>query len=232
MAREAPVCVLLRRGPSEWTQLIRWNTQNDEIQCGHWFKGRVYEHRCDVSPNGKWFLYFVNKINAQTLEDTDGYTYAWSAVSQPPFFKAELLWPKGDCWHGGGYFESNREIFLNHHPDVAVPHPQHRSSRFTITPNPKAHGEDDPIHSMRISKAGWELIRRGNFPYGGLNAGWVTEQTEVWEKPGRDGKRLRRELLGIDFEAYGGPYMEKFSLISKAGESLKLPEACAVMVFT
>ena len=59
-------------------------------------------------------------------------------------------------------------------------------------------------------------MQQGKFTIAGW-AGWKTEQTEIWEKEGRAGKRLRRELLKIDFESYGGPYVEQFSFLSKNG---------------
>jgi len=191
---------------------------------GHWFKGRIYEHRSDLSPNGRFLIYFASKINARTIENTDGYSYAWTAISSPPYYKAMMLWPKGDCWHGGGLFKSNRDVFLNHRADSAYPHPKHVSSKFKVTPNPEACGEDEPIHSMRLSQSGWICRQHGKFTIAGW-AGWQTEQTEIWEKEGRAGKKLRRELLKIDFESYGGPYIERYTLVAKNGTQIVISDA-------
>src|SRR5258708_40304808 len=95
LARDAPLAVILRRGPSAWVQLIRWQTSSDIIEYGQWFNGRIYERRCDLSPDGKLFIYFAQKKNNKTMADQD-YTYAWTAVSKPPYFTALALWPKGD----------------------------------------------------------------------------------------------------------------------------------------
>ncbi len=224
MAREAPVCVLFRRGPSKWTQLVKWRTDSDSFDMGHWFKGRIYEHRSDLSPNGRFLIYFASKINKRTIQDTDGYTYAWTAISAPPQYKALMLWPKGDCWHGGGLFKSNSDVWLNHRPDSALPHPKHVSSMFKVMPNPEASGEDEPIHSMRLTQTGWICTQHGKFKMAGWS-GWQTEQTEIWEKEGRAGKRLRRELLKIDFESYGGPYVERYTLITKNGTPITIADA-------
>jgi hypothetical protein len=40
-ARESPVSVVFRRGPSEWYQLIKWNTADDSFEPGQWFHGRL-----------------------------------------------------------------------------------------------------------------------------------------------------------------------------------------------
>ena len=53
VARAAPRAVVFRRGPSEWYQVIAWDTARDVFSDGAWFKGRIYENRCDLSPDGR-----------------------------------------------------------------------------------------------------------------------------------------------------------------------------------
>lgn len=69
MARDAPTCVLFRRGPSKWTQLVKWRTNTDSFDAGQRFKGRVYEHWSDLSPDGRFLIYFASKINASTIQE-------------------------------------------------------------------------------------------------------------------------------------------------------------------
>lgn len=71
---------------------------------GQWFKGRIYERRCDLSPSGEKLIYFAAKYRSPL--------YTWTAVSRPPFLTALLLWPKGDAWGGGGLFNNERTIGL------------------------------------------------------------------------------------------------------------------------
>src|SRR3569832_1063297 len=59
LAREAPTGVLIRRGPSSQTQLIKWNLKDDTFEEGQWLKARVYERRCDLSPQGTLLIYFA-----------------------------------------------------------------------------------------------------------------------------------------------------------------------------
>ncbi len=218
LARAASEALVLRRGPSRWVQLLRWRTDCDEFHPGQWFKGRIYDRRSDLSPLGTRFIYFASKIDRRTIADRE-HTYAWTAVSRPPYFTALALWPKGDCWHGGGLFESETEIWLNHHPDVATPHPGHvPPSGLRVAPNPEAHGEDAPIWRRRMIRDGWRLAVEGSYPY--RNGAWQTEAKEVWERshPTQD-LILRRTLDAIDFEAYGGPYVESFSVIRAGSET-------------
>jgi hypothetical protein len=223
LARAAPVGVVLRRGPTRWVQLLTWGTTRDEFRPGQWFHGRVYDRRCDLSPDGSQFLYFASKFDGRTLADRE-YTYAWTAVSKPPYFTALALWPKGDCWHGGGLFESDRRVWLNHAPPQAVPHPRHRPRGLTVVPNPEAHGEDYPVWSRRMARDGWVLRQVGDFQTAGH--GWRTVRPEVWDRA--DATRtviLRRQTDAISFTTAGGPYVESFRLVFPSGEEVSIVAA-------
>ena len=154
-ARQASRAVIIRRGPTQWTQLILWHTDTDEVECGQWFKARVYERRCDLSPDGTKLIYFARKVERRTIAD-EGYTYAWTAISRPPYWTALALWPKGDCWNGGGLFQDNKTVVLNHWPEQSAPHAKHLPQGLTVYPNPLARGEDDPIFSRRLARDGWQ----------------------------------------------------------------------------
>ena len=215
LARAAPIGVLFRRGPSKWVQLIKWNTKTDSFEQGQWFRGRIYERRCDLSPDGSMLIYFASKINARTVSDRE-YTYAWTAVSKPPWFTALALWPKGDCWHGGGLFDDAKTVWLNHSPAAAKPHPKHQPKGLKITPNSQVAGEDAPVYEKRLQRDGWSLIQRGHFPFT-FQDGWRTEQAEIWTKADKSGKVvLTMRLDAIDFEEYGGPYVLNFDLFRKS----------------
>jgi hypothetical protein len=155
-ARKSPTGVIFRRGPSKWVQLVKWNTKTDTFESGQWFNGRIYERRSDLSPDGSLLIYFAQKISTHSKQDTE-YTYAWTAISRRPFLTALALWPKGDCWHGGGLFKNSRVVLLNHGPSVAKPHEKHKPHGLSVIPNPHAQGEDDPIFSQRLEHDGWRL---------------------------------------------------------------------------
>jgi hypothetical protein len=108
LAREAPIGVVLRRGPASWCHLVRWHTDTDEFDSGAWFKGRIYEDRCDLSPDGQLFLYFALKGSRWGTS----YKGTWTAVSRPPWLHALVLWPQGDTWGGGGRFVAKRKVAL------------------------------------------------------------------------------------------------------------------------
>lgn len=109
LARSTRVGVILRRGPSKQVQLIKWNLKSDELQHGQWFKGRIHEDWCDLSPSGDLFLYFAAPYRAPYG--------TWTAISKPPFLTALALWTQGDSWWGGGKFINDNKIYLSHPPD-------------------------------------------------------------------------------------------------------------------
>jgi len=221
MARRAPIAVILRRGPSRWVQLIKWNTQTDEFEMGQWFHGRIYERRSDLSPDGSLFIYFAQKITGRSLRDKE-YTYAWTAISRPPYLTALALWPKGDCWHGGGLFENGRVVFLNHKPEAAIPHPKHRPHLLRVRSNPNAQGEDDPIFSMRLERDGWVKKQEWEVQYRGPNGLFETTSPGIFEKKNREGNqsiRLLRTIQVLD-------YSETFSIIFRQSSKEITIEQC------
>jgi hypothetical protein len=221
-ARKAPMAIIFRRGPSKWVQLIKWDTKSDTFEEGQWFNGRIYERRSDLSPDGSLLICFAQKISAHSLKDRE-YTYAWTAISKPPFLTALALWPKGDCWHGGGLFRNSWVVLLNHKPEVATPHKKHKPHRtLRVVPNPGAHGEDHPIFSQRLERDGWQLKKEWRVERGSQKRLYHTVQPEVRERPSPDGKqvvRLTRSIEHLD-------YSEGFSIKNlKEPFSVEIPGA-------
>jgi hypothetical protein len=108
MAREAPIAVILRRGPTGWYHVIKWHTDTDRFEHGAWFRGRIYEERGDLSPDGELLVYFA----LQGSRYGTAYAGTWTAVSRVPWLHALALWPQGDTWGGGGRFLTNRKVVL------------------------------------------------------------------------------------------------------------------------
>ncbi len=153
LARNAPFGVVFRRGPSRNVLLIGWNTSDDTFQRGQWLKGRIYERRCDLSPEGDLLLYFAASYRKPY--------YSWSAISRPPFLTALAMWPKGDGWGGGGHFLSPTRMALNHRDNefklaegFSVPR-WLQIKQFGERPG---WGEDDPVWSERLKRDGWKLV--------------------------------------------------------------------------
>ena len=237
LARKAPVGVIFRRGSSKWIHIMKWNTDSDTFEYGQWFHGQMYPRRSDLSPNGKLLVYFCAKWSKRRIEEAEAmldkkkaaapthdlrlllkrkpkvrteYTYAWTAVSKPPFLTALGLWPKGDCWHGGGLFKSNRVLWLNHKPLVAIPHKDHLPTALRVENNPGACGEDNPIYSMRLERDGWKKVQDWNYEWAGIGHGFKTHQPELRVKASRDDAGLNL-LMTRSISVF--KYREAFSVL-------------------
>jgi hypothetical protein len=119
LARDAHVGVVVRRGPSPWCQLTLWDTERDVFTEGSWFHGRIFAERCDLSPDGRLFVYSAY----QGGRSRSSYTDCWTAVSRPPWLHALALWPIGTTYGGGGRFAGPRRLILRGAGDAHREHP-------------------------------------------------------------------------------------------------------------
>jgi hypothetical protein len=200
LARDAKVGLVIRRGPSKSVCTVLWNRESHTFKLGQWLRGRIYERRCDLSPDGKHFLYFA--MNGRWGSETRG---SWTAISRAPYLKALDLFAKGDCWHGGGLFLSDREFWLNDgygHTELRA------ASRLRRNPGGQPTdyfgGECLNVYYNRLQRDGWAMAKE---EYQGatlfekkLTKGWRLRKlafSEIGAPPGRgcywDAHELRHE---------------------------------------
>lgn len=155
LARDSKAAVVIRRGPSRKVAIIGWDREMDTFQVGQWLYGRIYERRCDLSPDGQHLVYFA--MNGKWQSEVLG---SWTAVSKAPYLKALGLWPKGDCWNGGGLFISNNKFWLNdgrfrHKTMYEAPGLKHQSNNpWDDSPG----GECPGVYYVRLQRDGWNLV--------------------------------------------------------------------------
>jgi hypothetical protein len=216
LARKSPKAVVFRRGPSKQVLVLGWDTESHEFRLGQWFKGRVYEQRCDVSPSGEKLIYFAAKYRAPH--------FTWTAVNRPPFLTALALWPKGDAWGGGGLFKDERTILLNHRANemqLAEDFRFPKAMRLEAMGDHSGGGEDDPIHSIRLVRDGWVLKRKGKRRENkfGSKIWFEFVKPRTWTKT-RGPWTLEMRLLGI--KERDGPWYLREHVISNAGREVVL----------
>lgn len=189
VARDAEVAMVFRRGPSRWTEGLLWNLATDEVMPGQWIGGRVYTRRCDLSPDGRLL------VGAYTNYRKTGDEVGWTAVSRAPYFTALSLWFSGDAWNGGGLWEDSRTLSLNDAPNwrQAQAPPEGLETRSLDL----RRGEDEPIFTMRLERAGW--TREGELESVLTNPKW-RERFERFAAIGSDPSRFT-ELLSFDLSA-------------------------------
>ena len=216
LARNGRHAVIFRRGPSKQVLLIKWDRRKDQFEMGQWFKGRIYEHRCDLSPSGNLLVYLAAKHKGPI--DT------WNAVSKPPYLTALALWPNLGTWGGGGLFESESTLLLHHSaPKLAegfrLPaNMMVRSLGYSLGMN-----EFDGIHHARLLRDGWTLRQKGELREHrtGGRLGWRFEPERLYEKAMSRKRAMRlieMRLRGIAGE--GTWYKVDHALLDKNHELL------------
>ncbi|MGH8082188.1 MAG: hypothetical protein ACREP7_16560 [Lysobacter sp.] len=154
LARAAPTAVVIRRGPSKQVCVLGWNRRTDRVQVGQWLKGHIYERRCDLTPDGRHFIYFAK--NARWSSPSRG---SWTAISRAPYLKALTFLPKGDCYEGGGLFRDDREYWLNDRYNLhRIAHDDSGLRRTMQAPSHESHGtECTGIYYIRLQRDGWAM---------------------------------------------------------------------------
>jgi len=220
LARNGRDAVIFRRGPSKQVLLIKWDRRKDRFEIGQWFKGRIFERRCDLSPSGEMLVYLAAKHK--------GPIGTWTAISRPPYLTALALWPNSGTWGGGGLFESEFSLQLNHdsaHRELADGFDLPKAMRVHPLGHHPGRGEDDPIYHMRLLRDGWTLKQKGQ-PTEDRGAAWRFIEPQICEKRvswRKSAYCLHMKLRGI-FERSGRKYLLDHEVLTENGESvLELP---------
>ena len=111
LARSASYGVVLRRGPNDEARLILWRTDTDEFVKGLAFNGYVSPRLCDLSADGRGFVYFTRTHGfARNTQFLPG----WTALCAPPDPTPVAIWKKPDDSNGGGVFLEDDALLLGH----------------------------------------------------------------------------------------------------------------------
>jgi len=214
MAREKRVAVVFRRGPSKKVCTILWDRTDDTFTLGQWLRGRIYERRADISPDGKHLIYFA--MNGYWKSKVSG---AWTAISRTPYLKAITLLAKGDCWQGGGLFTSNDRYWLNDGYGHEI---LHESSTITrdqdFEPVIRFGGECTGVYYPRLMRDGWALTRQERFSDG--------DAITIFEKPLPRGWTLRKIAHeSVNHEPGHGCYWDEHVLLdAESGREFPQPQ--------
>lgn len=207
LARDAPVGVVIRRGPSKSVCTLKWDRLSDRFEPGQWLRGRIYERRSDLSPDGSYLIYFA--MNGRWNGPAKG---SWTAISRAPFLKAVAFFPKGDCWNGGGLFTGRCEYWLNDgygHQKTRDTGEVRRDTEYR--PVGAVGNECLGVYFPRLLRDGWRLIERQDRTP--RRARWPAE-THVFEKPVAQGWLLRKLAhASLEHPSGTGCYWDEHELV-------------------
>lgn len=157
-----------------------WDRTRDEFKLGQWLKGRIYERRSDLSPDGKYLLYFAAKHIPVSEAGC-----SWTAISRAPYLKAIAIFPKGDCWHGGGLWTGDSTYWLNDgygHKVLRNSTDVRRDDEYI--PEGFYGYEDRSVYYPRLIRDGWKLVR--------LDSRSQSYGVDIFDKPIAAGWTLRK----------------------------------------
>lgn len=112
-ATRAPVVAVLRRGPSDWWHVGRWDLERLQFEPGSWFKGSLYPQKCDLSPDGRWLAYSALGGPADWPAGS-----IYEAISRLPWLTALAAWGVGTTYTRGFHFDDRSGTSELGPPDV------------------------------------------------------------------------------------------------------------------
>ena len=224
IARKSNKAIIIRRGPSKETCIIGWYRKSNIFQVSQGLKGRIYERRSDISPDGKYWIYFA--MNGQWSRGVG----SWTTIARVPWLKAIAFFPKGDCWFGGGLLLNDHSYWLNDGPyghDFEIAFGNNETYPFFDTNAVKRNKNSCPPNSYggeclnvyynRLQRDGWKLIESSEQAY--LNSETIFE------------KQLSKQWIfqKICHEPVGSPpgkgcYWDEHIIYNETGKLLVYPD--------
>lgn len=204
-ARHATLAVILRQGPRKLSRLILWNQADDSFIDGQWLKSRVYAERCDISADGRYFLYFA--LDGHWGSPTMG---SYTALSRSPWFTALALYPQGDTWGGGGRFLDAQRYLIDSDPKAPDIIGRADGTERVFRTQPDTHNTLGFSHrnGRRVNlrpkdRAYW--AGDDSAPGNPLASAFATEGGRLYRRTAR-GRDMIRDVTDMHFEPLRAPY--------------------------
>jgi hypothetical protein len=214
LAREAPLGLVLRRGPSAWARLSLWHTDTDTFEHGQWINSRIYQRRSDLSADGSLFVYFARNSGRRRLSDGPERD-TWVAISRPPYFTALALWWVGGTYCSGGFFLDRHSVWLGwtDPPDQGRLPRWLRGTAEAPYIDRTNNWTERTVFLNRLLRDGWQLVAEA--------------PRETWEhRHPRQPLMLIMTQASCEFRAYGGPYRLEYTVRPEPGaERIALGQA-------
>jgi hypothetical protein len=214
-ATQAPVVAVLRRGPSDWCHVGRWDPIARTWQAGSWIHGTIYPQRCDLSPDGRWLAAFVLKPAASWEA---GSTYI--SVSRLPWLASLAAWGTDGTWTRGLEFVPLgtarfpppapgsgdpgpllRRYDLDHRKPA--PYGVERARGWLETPDTPPPDATDPWDIRRAARVTLQKARPGEATTRLLVRGWYAAMREGEPRDGPPAYWIERDATA-DVEPLGG----------------------------
>lgn len=178
LARESSRGIVIRRGPSKQVCSIGWDRKDDSFTTGQWLKGTIYALRCDISPDGKDWVYFAMK----------GGVDAYTVLARWPWLKAVGFWPQTGTWFGGGLFMDGKTLWINGGPGGRKGFKGKMPYKY-----PGVHPVDDWASTECLGAYFPRLLYSG-WTHAGDEDRSKSHGITLWDKPMREGWTLQKRI--------------------------------------
>ena len=193
VATHAPTALILRRGPTKWWHLLKWDLAQLSLEPGAWFGGTLYPRRSDISPDGQLFGYFALRSSPPPWD-------TYFAVSKAPWLTALAAWHTSGTWTEGCQFFRNGRLAISGAMDTEPFHGHY----------PKADINAMDTNWIRRDlqneyKRGWQPLAPEVHKRYLVHLPQTAQSAFVLRRPqpGRGGAALVLAHMGVDFSRPG-----------------------------
>lgn len=206
-ARRSSKAAILRRGPKRHVRLILWDRDTDDFEDGQWLKARIYPECCDLSPDGRHFLFFARDERPHRREMT-----AWTAISCPPWLTALALFPGKYLWSGGGFFldESRYVIRSDFETKDMIGRAEGLERVFECEPEGKNTLGYVHRDGRRVNLRAEDVARfESGEERAPVDAGYHVERGKLFRRLAGGDLSLIRDFADMTFEPLRAPYDDR-----------------------
>ncbi len=179
-AQDAAVVAVIRRGPTNWCHVGRWDLTAQTYEPGAWIKATIYPQKCDLSANGRWLVYSALNPGASWAAGT-----VYEAVSRLPWLTALAAWEAGTTYTRGLHFVPPGSGDEVDPPDVGDAGPLRTHHGLAVT-----RPEQFAVERRR----GW--VESERTPPREAGGPWDEDRLVVMEKPNPSVIGTRLEVSG------------------------------------
>jgi hypothetical protein len=211
LATRSPTAILIKRGPGKQIATIGWNRRDDSFTVGQWLRKLVDHRDCDLSADGKHFLFYVNDHSWSRAN------HAYRGISLAPWLKALAFWGCSPRDFGPGtglFFQGPDGVTRLRASDRK---PDRDALGIEVVRDFPTNGRwaamvKDSLHFIRLQRDGWDAITAWErLPEGAHRI--------VLDKPLWFGWKLRQTCwCGMPREHNRGVAWQTFALVSPTGE--------------
>ena len=152
LARGSSRAVVLRRGPTRAVASFLWDRRDDSFVPGQWLRGRIYERRADLSPDGRFLSYFAHKPSARWSIGE-----AYVAVSKLPWLTALHAFATCGTWTRGYCFTQDPQA--HEVPGLPIPYGLQSIPALQFATERRRGWEEAPGCPPREASDAWDQHR-------------------------------------------------------------------------